>query len=279
MPRPARSARATPWRRSTFLGHATMVIEIAGIRLVTDPVLRRQVGPLYRRRARRPSSGRWPTSTSSSSRIFTSTTTTRRRCGCFDAPCPSSARRGARRSLGWRGFHRHPRVGARREPASGRPGDRRDRGAAPGHPSPARAAHAEQWLRDQRQPQDIYFAGDTGLFAGMADLWDGLDVALLPIAGLGPWMPEFKHLSPRHAVRAARVSAAQAGDPHPLGHVSPAGNGADAHAAGRPPAGAVGVHARGGGFGAGDPHRAARPGREPRSRAGAPVAADTRRSA
>jgi len=53
--------------------------------------------------------------------------------------------------------------------------------------------------------QDIYFAGDTGLFPGMADLWPGLDVALLPIAGLGPRLPEVKHLSPRHAVRAMEL--------------------------------------------------------------------------
>ncbi len=51
--------------------------------------------------------------------------------------------------------------------------------------------------------RDVYFAGDTGFFPGMADIWDDqLDVALLPIAGLGPRLPEFKHMSPRHAVAA-----------------------------------------------------------------------------
>ncbi|HEY5388565.1 MAG TPA: MBL fold metallo-hydrolase, partial [Thermoleophilia bacterium] len=35
--------------RILFLGHATALIELDGTRLVTDPVLRRQVGPLYRR--------------------------------------------------------------------------------------------------------------------------------------------------------------------------------------------------------------------------------------
>jgi L-ascorbate metabolism protein UlaG (beta-lactamase superfamily) len=54
--------------------------------------------------------------------------------------------------------------------------------------------------------RSVYFAGDTGLFSGMADIWpERLDVALLPVAGLGPWMPEYKHLSPRHAVAAMQL--------------------------------------------------------------------------
>jgi L-ascorbate metabolism protein UlaG (beta-lactamase superfamily) len=52
----------------------------------------------------------------------------------------------------------------------------------------------------------LYFAGDTGFFSGMADVWEErLDVALLPIAGIGPLMPEFKHMSPRDAVRAMEL--------------------------------------------------------------------------
>jgi len=35
-----------------FLGHATVAIEVAGMRLITDPVLRQQVGPLWRRTPR-----------------------------------------------------------------------------------------------------------------------------------------------------------------------------------------------------------------------------------
>ena len=46
---PARALPLEPGTRLTFLGHATAVVEMDGVRLVTDPVLRRLVGPLYRR--------------------------------------------------------------------------------------------------------------------------------------------------------------------------------------------------------------------------------------
>lgn len=51
----------------------------------------------------------------------------------------------------------------------------------------------------------VYFAGDTGLFPGMEDFASMVDVALLPIAGLGPRLPEYKHMSPRHAVCAMEL--------------------------------------------------------------------------
>jgi L-ascorbate metabolism protein UlaG (beta-lactamase superfamily) len=34
--------------RVTYVGHATVLIEMDGVRLLTDPVLRRRVGPLRR---------------------------------------------------------------------------------------------------------------------------------------------------------------------------------------------------------------------------------------
>ena len=34
--------------RVTFVGHATVLVEMDGVRLITDPVLRRRVGPLRR---------------------------------------------------------------------------------------------------------------------------------------------------------------------------------------------------------------------------------------
>jgi L-ascorbate metabolism protein UlaG (beta-lactamase superfamily) len=44
----------------------------------------------------------------------------------------------------------------------------------------------------------VYFAGDTDLFDGMAEVDDALDVALLPIAGWGPTLGS-GHLGPREA--------------------------------------------------------------------------------
>ena len=48
----------------------------------------------------------------------------------------------------------------------------------------------------------IYFAGDTALFDGMEDLHDRIDVALLPIETWGVRPPEGRHLSPRTATKA-----------------------------------------------------------------------------
>jgi len=48
--------------------------------------------------------------------------------------------------------------------------------------------------------QRVYFAGDTDLFGGMAELGH-LDAALLPVAGWGPRLPP-GHLDPRRAAEA-----------------------------------------------------------------------------
>ena len=52
--------------------------------------------------------------------------------------------------------------------------------------------------------QKLYFAGDTGLFDGLADLGGGIDVALLPIWGWGLRLPD-DHLSPMTAAQALRL--------------------------------------------------------------------------
>ena len=52
--------------------------------------------------------------------------------------------------------------------------------------------------------QSVYFAGDTDLFDGMSGLHDGLDVALIPIWGWGPSLGSGKHLDPAGAAEALR---------------------------------------------------------------------------
>jgi L-ascorbate metabolism protein UlaG (beta-lactamase superfamily) len=51
---------------------------------------------------------------------------------------------------------------------------------------------------------NLYFAGDTGLFDGLADLAGDLDVALLPIWGWGLRLPD-DHLSPETAAKALQL--------------------------------------------------------------------------
>ncbi len=54
-------------------------------------------------------------------------------------------------------------------------------------------------------PISVYFAGDTDLFAGMSELAGRVDVALLPVGGWGPRVPA-GHLDPERAAEAvARI--------------------------------------------------------------------------
>ena len=55
-----------------------------------------------------------------------------------------------------------------------------------------------------RAARSVYFAGDTDLFDGMDGLEPGLDLALLPVWGWGPTLGP-GHLDPERAARAARV--------------------------------------------------------------------------
>jgi L-ascorbate metabolism protein UlaG (beta-lactamase superfamily) len=51
----------------------------------------------------------------------------------------------------------------------------------------------------------LYFAGDTDLFDGMSELADGLDVALVPIWGWGPSLGRGRHLDPEGAAEAVAL--------------------------------------------------------------------------
>ena len=66
----------------------------------------------------------------------------------------------------------------------------------------------------------VYFAGDTDLFAGMADVSPGLDLALLPIAGWGPRVGP-GHLDPRRAAEALRLLRPRVAVPIHWGTLAP----------------------------------------------------------
>jgi L-ascorbate metabolism protein UlaG (beta-lactamase superfamily) len=55
-----------------------------------------------------------------------------------------------------------------------------------------------------RGSRRVYFAGDTDLFDEMRSLGEDLDLALLPVAGWGPNLPE-GHLDPGKAARALEL--------------------------------------------------------------------------
>jgi L-ascorbate metabolism protein UlaG (beta-lactamase superfamily) len=191
-----------PQDRLTFLGHATVLVELDGLRLLTDPVLRQVVGPLWRR-APKPHLG--PLTGLDAILI------SHLHLDHYDPPSlrlldkgvPIIGPPGSARALRWRGFAEVHELA---------PGESLSLGSVEITATDAKHPSGRHpWNRTPSVgyvisgSQDIYFAGDTGLFPGMADLWGDLDIALLPIAGLGPFLPEFKHLSPRHAVRAMEL--------------------------------------------------------------------------
>ena len=65
-----------------WLGHSTVMLEIDGVRLLTDPLLRRHAW-LLRRRFPKPDPDLWRDPTPCSSPISTTTTPRWHRSGCF----------------------------------------------------------------------------------------------------------------------------------------------------------------------------------------------------
>jgi len=201
---PASANATADGTRVTFLGHASTVIEMDGMRLVTDPVLRRLVGPLYRRVPRPLTEPLVDPDVILISHLHLDHYDPRS-LRLFRRDTPVLAPVGAGLSLRWRGFRGIHEVAPgerlRLGPLEVIATEARHRGTR--HPLAARTPSLGYIVSGSRS---IYFAGDTGFFSEIADVWpERLDLAMLPIAGIGPLMPEFKHMSPRHAVMAMEL--------------------------------------------------------------------------
>ena len=187
--------------RLTWLGHATVLIELDGVRVLTDPVLRRRLAHLERAEAVS-TEALPPLDLVLVSHVHYDhlDRPSLRRLGPLAARVAVPV--GAARLL------RRTRVGEVVELAEG---SELVAGAVR-----IRATHAEH--RAARRPlaaevpslgyvlsgsRSVYFAGDTDLFDGMSTLAAGLDVALLPVAGWGPRLPP-GHLDPTRAAEAVR---------------------------------------------------------------------------
>jgi L-ascorbate metabolism protein UlaG (beta-lactamase superfamily) len=188
--------------RLTYVGHATVLIEQGGVRLLTDPVVRSRVAHVRRR---------VPVPALERLRGLDAVLISHAHADHLDVPSlrllqhPGAviAPRGCARVL------RRAKVADLIEML---PGDRcavggADIEAVPAehdgrrHPA-ARAVAALGFV--VRGPARVYFAGDTDVFPGMADLAGRVDVALLPIAGWGPRLPA-GHLGPETAAQAAAL--------------------------------------------------------------------------
>jgi L-ascorbate metabolism protein UlaG (beta-lactamase superfamily) len=201
--------RPAPVSRSTtgeliisYLGHETLLLEMDDVRLLTDPVLLMRV-QLLRRHAPDPDLS----VTKNLDGVLVSHLH-------LDHVNPASLRllpRGTPLLVppGARLLLRPYRFTNLRELA---PGESLRFGEVTVTATPARHSgrrypwgrHAEAVGYTVRGSHNVYFAGDTGLFDGLADLRGDLDVALLPIWGWGLRLPD-DHLSPDTAAQALRL--------------------------------------------------------------------------
>jgi L-ascorbate metabolism protein UlaG (beta-lactamase superfamily) len=207
--------------RLTWIGHATVLVELDAVRLVTDPVLRSRVAHL--RRA--PSAPSPPAALGDVDASLVS----HAHWDHLDLPSlrllghsrPVVCPRGAGDLLRRKRFDNVIEL---------RPGEEVSIGGVA-----VRATHAEH--EGSRGPfgrgapalgyvvsgsRSIYFAGDTDLFAEMSGLVEQLDVALLPVAGwgrrLGPG-----HLDPVRAAEALRLLGPRIAIPIHWGTFAPLG--------------------------------------------------------
>ena len=207
--------------RVVYLGHATIVVEMDGARILTDPLLRARVGPLTR------TSGTPPAETWSKpdAILISHSHWDHLDYGSLKMVglgTPIVARVGMAGEFARRGF---------RDVTELEPGDSHAVGSVR-----VEAVHAEHKgfgppvggtekclgfiLHGSRS---IYFAGDTAYFEGMRDFDIGLDLALLPVWGWGPTVRPSEHLDPMGAARAAAVIRPRFAVPIHWGTLHPVG--------------------------------------------------------
>jgi len=185
--------------RITFVGHATLMIELGGTRLLTDPILRSRLAHL-----RRHSAPVAPEIVSDVDAVLIS----HLHYDHFDS---ASLKRLPPRTpvLIPRGGGDLARRAGLDEVVEVEPGDSLEVAGATIHVteaehddrrSPAGGVRARPVGYVAERGARVYFAGDTDLFAGMSEIAP-LDVALLPVWGWGPSIGP-GHMDPRAAANA-----------------------------------------------------------------------------
>jgi L-ascorbate metabolism protein UlaG (beta-lactamase superfamily) len=200
--------------RLTYIGHATVVIEMGGVRLITDPILRPRVAHLRRTIP----AGAIPAPVdgvlvSHAHMDHLDPRSISLLTGDPVVVVPRGARRFLRRRRGVElAEGDEVRIGSLTVRATH--ADHDGRRYAFGPPLPSLGYRIQG-------AGSVYFAGDTGLFPEMADIGrTGIDVALLPVAGWGARLPP-GHLDPQGAARALELLAPSVAVPIHWGTLAP----------------------------------------------------------
>ena len=175
--------------RITWIGHSTVLIELDGVRLLTDPVFRRRILHLRRDVA-------MPAQVDRVDAVLISH-------GHYDHLDAKSLARFARTTRVLVPAAAAARVRGFDDVVEVEAGDEVPVGAVSVTATPAEHSRGSVGYLIAGSAR-IYFAGDTDLFEGMGELAPGLDLALLPIAGWGPRLPP-GHLDAPRAVRALNL--------------------------------------------------------------------------
>ncbi len=185
----------------TFVGHATVLVEVDGVRILTDPVLADRV--MFIRRVAGPVTQ--PTWENLDLVLISHVHHDHLHVPSLRRIAPGTpvlTPRGSSRTVGHGRFDDVVEVVA---------GDRARVGAVTVTVVPA--LHSDRRVPLGRRAQPVgylvetagwscYFAGDTDLFADMGELSGRVDVALLPVWGWGPSLGH-GHLDPARAAEAA----------------------------------------------------------------------------
>ncbi len=194
----------------TFLGHSTVLLEIAGRRILTDPVLFDRVWFLGRVPA--------PLDLELTQGVDLALVShlhldhfDRRSLALLGTDVPLVVPRGAGGLMASLGFGRASEVAAGDTVKAGGVAVTATHAAHSGFRPPfGPSADAIGFVVETGTGEAgdsggrLYFAGDTDLFPAMADLAPGLDVAFVPVWGWGPWLGP-GHLDPRRAAESLRL--------------------------------------------------------------------------
>ena len=213
--------------RIDFVGHSTLLIELDGIRILTDPVTRARIGPLRRVE---------PVPKRDRLRDIDAVLISHLHWDHLDVPSlrhlgshvPIFVPAGSGAWMVGAGFRQVRELAV---------GDEADVGGVTIRAVPA----VHSGFRPPLGPtapalgfvvhgsRSVYFAGDTDLFGGMGELGQPIDVGLIPVWGWGPTLGCGLHLDPLKAAQALRLIRPRVAVPihwgtywpHALGRVHP----------------------------------------------------------